>query len=190
VALSQGIRGLCVREHDIAFLLRQLHQLAAHQLARQEEHGRSCSDTVLCTTRYISVPLMVQIDRRRQVECRVMFPTVCTSSYMVTRSLHAPFESMYCFSRVHQKHGGELDAARRRTPRQTPDTWHMLPLSGGARDVEPLVDARVDGRGRLLLVLGKVELARVGAVIAVRHGGVGAVNQSSACRSTSSNAER
>jgi hypothetical protein len=50
----------------------------------------------------------------------------------------------------------------------------VLPLVGrGAGDVEPLVDAGVDGSGCLVLALGDVELAGVGAVGRVRDGGVG-----------------
>jgi hypothetical protein len=43
----------------------------------------------------------------------------------------------------------------------------------GTRDVEPLVDAGVDGSGRLVLALGNVELAGVGAVGRVGDGSVG-----------------
>jgi hypothetical protein len=42
-----------------------------------------------------------------------------------------------------------------------------------AGNVEPLVDARVNGSGRLVLALGNVELARVGTVGRVRDGSVG-----------------
>ena len=48
--------------------------------------------------------------------------------------------------------------------------------SRGAGDVEPLVNARVDRRGSLVLALGDVELARVSAVVAVRDSDVGAAN--------------
>jgi hypothetical protein len=47
-----------------------------------------------------------------------------------------------------------------------------LLIGGRTRDVEPLVDAGVDGRRRLVLALGNVELAGVGALGRVGHGGV------------------
>ena len=52
---------------------------------------------------------------------------------------------------------------------------------GGAGDVEPLVDAGVDRSGRLVLALGDVERASVGAVGRVRDSGVGATNLSVGC---------
>jgi hypothetical protein len=53
-------------------------------------------------------------------------------------------------------------------------SWLPLELVGrGTGDVEPLVDAGVDGSGRLVLALGNVERAGVGAVGRVRDGGVG-----------------
>jgi hypothetical protein len=55
--------------------------------------------------------------------------------------------------------------------------WSWSPrlelVGRGTRDVEPLVDAGVDGSGSLVLTLGNVELASVGAVGRVRDGGVG-----------------
>jgi len=126
---------------------------------------------------------MLQINRRRQTDCEMMFPTNCI--FLRTwrgRSVHAPFRSIYCFSRVRHRRRKGVNAARKRIKTRSTSTENAFPLRGGARNVEPFVDARVDGRGRLLLVLGKVELARVGAVIAVRHGGVGAVNHFSAYR--------
>jgi len=54
----------------------------------------------------------------------------------------------------------------------------MLPpihLAGrGSRDVEPLIDAWIDGSGRLVLTLGNVERLGVGALRRVRDGGVDA----------------
>jgi len=47
-------------------------------------------------------------------------------------------------------------------------------LGGSARDVEPFVDAGVNRRRSLVLVLGDVELAGVSAVVAVRDSAVGA----------------
>jgi len=47
-------------------------------------------------------------------------------------------------------------------------------LSRGPGDVEPLVNARVDGRWSLVFALGDAELAGVGAVSAVGDGGIDA----------------
>ena len=58
---------------------------------------------------------------------------------------------------------------------------HAHFLSGGSRDVEPLVDAGVDWRRGHILVLGDVKLAVVGAVFAVWDRGVGAVRHMLAC---------
>lgn len=44
----------------------------------------------------------------------------------------------------------------------------------GTGDVEPLVDAAIDGCRCLVLTLGNVERAGIGAVGRVRDGGVGA----------------
>jgi hypothetical protein len=50
---------------------------------------------------------------------------------------------------------------------------HFLHLRGrSARDVEPLVDAGIDGGRELVLALGNVERAGVGALRRVRNGGV------------------
>lgn len=54
-------------------------------------------------------------------------------------------------------------------------------LGRSARDVEPLVNARVDGRRRLVVALGDAQLAGVGAVVAVRDGDVGAASLSVHC---------
>ena len=53
--------------------------------------------------------------------------------------------------------------------------WFTLSLQLGGRrtrDVEPLVDAGVDGAGCLVLALGNVERAGVDALRRVGHGGV------------------
>jgi hypothetical protein len=55
--------------------------------------------------------------------------------------------------------------------------------SRGARDVEPLVNRRVDRGGGLVLVLGDAEGGSIGTVVAVGHGGVGAVSEVSRCPS-------
>lgn len=49
-----------------------------------------------------------------------------------------------------------------------------------AGDVEPLVNGRVDGSRSLVLVLRDLERGGVGAVLAVRDGGVGAAGSESA----------
>ena len=54
----------------------------------------------------------------------------------------------------------------------------MTRLSGSARDVEPLVDARIDWRRSLVLALGDVESAWVNAVWAVGNGAIGAASLS------------
>ena len=105
--------------------------------------------------------------------------------------LAGAFKSMHAFRvYLHHRRRKWVTTGRRCTITRTHTIRHAYSLGGSAGNVEPLVDARVNGRWGLLLVLGKVELARVSAVIAVRHGGVGAVNHSSAYRFTSSNAEK
>ena len=47
-------------------------------------------------------------------------------------------------------------------------------LSRGTRNVEPLVNGRVDRRRGLVLVLGDVQLGGIGALVAVRDRDVGA----------------
>ena len=49
-------------------------------------------------------------------------------------------------------------------------------LNGSTGNEEPLVNAGVNGGRSLVVGLGEVELAGVGAVVGVRHGGVGAVH--------------
>lgn len=66
-------------------------------------------------------------------------------------------------------------AIRMANPRKDGQTFSELEVGdscGSTRDVEPLVNARVDRSRSLVLTPGDIELTRIDAVGAMRHGGV------------------